>query len=146
MAERSDAKHRRARRKAAVTGSKEIVFKYDKTDLEIYGTGHMEPIDLEPRYSTTQIPGKCLKCLAEQQLDSCLRQLLIEQGDSKQLQARYTSILSFLMSPESKKLRNETEKYLAEGKNVKVKITSQGDEIEYIIEVTDKQTKKEEIR
>jgi len=106
----------------------------------------MEPIDLEPRYSTTQIPGKCLKCLAEQQLDSCLRQLLIEQGDSKQLQARYTSILSFLMSPESKKLRNETEKYLAEGKNVKVKITSQGDEIEYIIEVTDKQTKKEEIR
>jgi hypothetical protein len=63
----------------------------------------MEPIDLEPRYSTAQIPGKCLKCLAEQQLDSCLRQLLIEQGDSKRLQERYTSILSFLKSPESKK-------------------------------------------
>ena len=100
----------------------------------------MEPIDLEPRYSTTQISGKCLKCLAEQQLDSCLRQLLTEQGDSKQLQERYSSILSFLMSPESKKLRDDTEKYLAEGKNVKVKITSRGDEIKNLIEVTEKQT------
>jgi hypothetical protein len=100
---------------------------------------HMEPIDLEPRYSTSQIPGKCLKCLAEQQLDSCLRQLLIEQGDSKKLQARYASILSFLKSPESKKLRDDAEKYLAEGKNVKVKISSQGDETKYWIEVTESQ-------
>jgi hypothetical protein len=99
----------------------------------------MEPIDLEPRYTTSQIPGKCLKCLAEQQLDSCLRQLLIEQGDTKQLQERYASILSFLKSPESKKLRDDAEKYLAEGKNVKVKISSQGDETKYWIEVTESQ-------
>jgi hypothetical protein len=100
----------------------------------------MEPIDLEPRYSTSQIPGKCLKCLAEKELDSCLRQLLIEQGDSKQLQERYASILSFLKSPESKKLRDDAEKYLAEGKNVKVKISSEDDEIKYWIEVTESQT------
>ena len=106
----------------------------------------MEPIDLEPKYSTSQIPGKCLKCLAEQQLDSCLRQLLIEQGDSKQLQERYASILSFLKSPESKKLRDDAEKYLAEGKDVKVKISSQGDEIKYWIEVTEPQIQKEEMR
>ena len=106
----------------------------------------MEPIDLEPKYSTSQIPGKCLKCLAEQQLDSCLRQLLIEQGDSKQLQERYASILSFLKSPESKKLRDDAEKYLAEGKDVKVKISSQGDEIKYWIEVTESQIQKEEMR
>jgi len=106
----------------------------------------MEPIDLEPKYSTSQIPGKCLKCLAEQQLDSCLRQLLIEQGDSKQLQERYASILSFLKSPESKKLRDEAERYLAEGKDVKVKISSQGDEIKYWIEVTEPQIQKEEMR
>jgi len=42
----------------------------------------MEPINLEPRYSTPQLPGKCLKCLAEQQLDSCLGQLLVEQGEN----------------------------------------------------------------
>jgi len=100
----------------------------------------MEPINLEPKYSTSQIPGKCLKCLAEQQLDSCLRQLLVEQGESKQLQERYASILSFLKSPESKKLRDEAERYLAEGKDVKVKISSQGDEIKYWIEVTESQT------
>jgi hypothetical protein len=106
----------------------------------------MEPINLEPKYSTSQIPGKCLKCLAEQQLDSCLRQLLVEQGESKQLQERYASILSFLKSPESKKLRDEAERYLAEGKDVKVKISSQGDEIKYWIEVTESQTQKEEMR
>ena len=106
----------------------------------------MEPINLEPKYSTSQIPGKCLKCLAEQQLDSCLRQLLVEQGESKQLQERYASILSFLKSPESKKLRDEAERYLAEGKDVKVKISSQGDEIKYWIEVTEPQIQKEEMR
>ena len=106
----------------------------------------MEPINLEPKYSTSQIPGKCLKCLAEQQLDSCLRQLLVEQGESKQLQEIYASILSFLKSPESKRLRDEAEKYLAEGKDVKVKISSQGDEIKYWIEVTEPQAQKEEMR
>jgi hypothetical protein len=106
----------------------------------------MESIDLEPNYSTSQIPGKCLKCLAEQQLDSCLRQLLVEQGDSKQLQARYASILSFLKSPESKKLRDEAERYLAEGKNVKVKMSFQDDEMKYWIEVTESQAQKEEMR
>lgn len=39
----------------------------------------MEPIDLKPRYSTRDIPGRCIKCLAEQELDSCLRELLREE-------------------------------------------------------------------
>jgi len=82
----------------------------------------MESIDLEPRYSTSQIPGKCLKCLAEQELDSCLRQLLVIEGQNKEVQERYAALLSFLKAPESKNLRDETEKYLAEGKEVKIQI------------------------
>lgn len=86
----------------------------------------MKPINLEPKYSTAEIPGKCLKCMAEQQLDSCLRQLLVEQGENKELQKRYSALLSLLKSPESKNLRDETEKYLAEGKNVKLVISGKG--------------------
>ncbi|GAI73569.1 unnamed protein product, partial [marine sediment metagenome] len=59
----------------------------------------MEPIDLEPRHSTTEIPGKCVKCLAEQQLGGCLRQLLGEEGESAELKERYVALLSFLKSP-----------------------------------------------
>ena len=95
----------------------------------------MEPINLEPRYSTTEVPGKCIKCLAEQQLDSCLRQLLTEKTESKELQERYAALLSFLKSPKSKKLRNKTEKYLAEGKEVKVKIYSQAGKVKYNIKL-----------
>jgi len=87
----------------------------------------VEAVDLEPRYSTSQIPGRCLKCLAEQQLDSCLRQLLVEQGDNKELREKYTALLSFLKSPESKRLRDETEKCLSEGKQATV-IIHTGDE------------------
>jgi hypothetical protein len=36
----------------------------------------MQSFDLEPRYSNGEFPGKCIKCLAEQELDSCLRELL----------------------------------------------------------------------
>ena len=100
----------------------------------------MKSIDLEPKYSTAEIPGKCLKCLAEQQLDSCLRQLLVEQGENKELQKRYSALLSLLKLPESKKLRDETEKYLAEGKNVKVKIYSQAGKMKYEIQVTEPNT------
>jgi len=97
----------------------------------------MEPINLKPSFSTSQLPGKCLKCLAEQQLGDCLQQLLMEQGENKELQKRYTALLSFLKSPESEKLRDETEKYLAEGKDVKVNIYSQAGKMKYEIQVSE---------
>ena len=100
----------------------------------------MEPINLEPRYSTSQLPGKCVKCLAEQQLDSCLRQLLLEEGENKELQKRYGALLSFLKSPKSKALRDEIEKYLAEGKDVKVKVYSQAGKTKYEIEASEPNT------
>jgi len=82
----------------------------------------MDTINLEPRYSTSQIPGKCIKCLAEQKLNNCLLELLRGEGEEKELQQRFEMLLAFLKSPESQKLRDESEKYLAEGKKVTVKI------------------------
>ena len=82
----------------------------------------MEPISLNPRYSTKDIPGKCIKCLSEQELNSCLRELLTEEKDDSELQQRFETLVSFLKSPESKKLRDESEKLLAEGKQVTLKI------------------------
>ena len=82
----------------------------------------MEPINLEPRYSTSQLPGKCPKCLVEQELNNCLMELLRGEGEDKGLQKRFETLVSFLKSPESQRLRDESERYLAEGKQVTVKI------------------------
>lgn len=38
----------------------------------------MNEIELKPGYSTVEIPGKCLKCLAEQEYGNCLKGLLKE--------------------------------------------------------------------
>ena len=91
----------------------------------------MESFDLEPRYSTREIPGKCLKCLAEHELNDCLMQLLREEEDDKETQQRFEALVSFLKSPESKRLRDESEKYLAEGKQVKVKMNFESGKPKY---------------
>jgi len=82
----------------------------------------MDTINLDPRYSTGDVPGKCIKCLAEQELNNCLLELLRAEGDDKELAQRFEMLASFLKSPESRKLRDESERYLAEGKKVTVKI------------------------
>jgi len=82
----------------------------------------MEPINLDPRYSTSNVPGRCVKCLAEQELNNCLLELLRAEGDDKELAQRFEMIVSFLKSPESQKLRDESEYYLSEGKQVSVRI------------------------
>jgi hypothetical protein len=83
----------------------------------------MESFDLEPRYSTNEISGKCLKCLGEQELNSCLMQLLREEVINEDTQHKYEALVNFLKSPEFKRLRIESETYLSEGKRVSVKIT-----------------------
>ncbi len=83
----------------------------------------MEPINLDPRYSTKEIPGKCIKCLAEKELNNCLMTLLREEKENAELQQKFEALVSFLKSPESLRLRDEAEKYLAEGKKVTVKIS-----------------------
>jgi hypothetical protein len=82
----------------------------------------MGDIELQPRYSTREIPGKCIKCLAEQEYGDCLRELLRGEGENKCLEETYQAIVSFLTSSELQRLRDETEKHLAEGKDVKVVI------------------------
>lgn len=81
----------------------------------------MEPVELEPRYSSSEFPGKCIKCLAEQELDSCLRELLRGE-DSEELRQRFEILVNFLKCPESQRIRDEAERYLAEGKEVKLRL------------------------
>ena len=95
----------------------------------------MEPIDLNPRYSTNDIPGKCIKCLAEQELNSCLRVLLTDEKDNKEVQQRFEMLLSFLKSPESKKLRDESERFLADGRQVTLKIQFDDDKPSYELKI-----------
>ena len=83
----------------------------------------MQPVDLEPRYSNNAIPGKCIKCLAEQELYNCLRGLLRGESENKEMQQRYEMLLAFLKSPESQRLRDESEKYLAEGRKVTLRLS-----------------------
>jgi hypothetical protein len=83
----------------------------------------MESYELEPRYSTNEISGKCLKCLSEQELNSCLMKLLRDENTDADVQRKYEALIGFLESPEFQPLRRESEKYLAEGKQVSVKIS-----------------------
>jgi len=94
-----------------------------------------ESIDLEPRYSTKDVPGKCIKCLTEQKLDTCLRELLSSEGDNPEQLRRYEALLAFLQSPESEKLREESERYLAEGKQVVVKIRPHKGKYQYELKI-----------
>lgn len=82
----------------------------------------MDSFNLEPRYSTREIPGKCLKCLAEHELNNCLMLLLREEGEEAEVQQRFEALVTFLQSPDSKRLRDESERLLADGKKVTLKI------------------------
>jgi len=84
----------------------------------------VESYELSPRYSTNEIPGRCLKCLGEQELNNCLMQMLREEEIDEETQRKYEALVAFLRSPESKRLRIKSEKYLAEGKRVTVTIGS----------------------
>jgi hypothetical protein len=93
-------------------------------------------IELDPRYSTREVPGKCIKCLAEQKYGDCLRELL--KGKSgEDIERVYEALVSFLTSSELERLRDESEKYLSEGKQVTVKIYLAGGEPKYELKVVE---------
>jgi hypothetical protein len=48
--------------------------------------------------------------------------LLTNEAENPEQYQRYEALLAFLQSPESEKLREESERYLAEGKQVTVSI------------------------
>jgi hypothetical protein len=87
----------------------------------------MDKIELEPSYSTVKLPGKCIKCLAEQQYGDCLKQLLQGEDGKKELEERFEAIVSLLKSSELSSLRDEAEKHLANGKRVKLIIDHNDD-------------------
>ncbi|MDY6835649.1 MAG: hypothetical protein SVY53_12695 [Chloroflexota bacterium] len=92
-------------------------------------------IELEPRYSTREIDGRCIKCLAEQEYGKCLRELLRGGREGKKLEDTYTGLVSFLQSPDLKKLRDDSEWYLSEGKNVRIVLHLEGSKSKYEMRV-----------
>jgi hypothetical protein len=77
-------------------------------------------LELEPRYSTREMPGRCIKCLAEEGYRGCLNELLKGGSESKELEETYEALVSLLNSSELQKLLDESERHLAEGRDVKV--------------------------
>ena len=82
----------------------------------------MDTFDLKPDYTYNEVPGRCLKCLAEKELDTCLFSLLSDHSDDVEIQQRYEALLALLRSPDFEKLRSQAEKLLSDGKHVKVKV------------------------
>ena len=98
----------------------------------------MEPIELEPRYTSGELPGKCIKCLVEQELDGCLRELL--QGeDSEETKQKFEMLVTFLKSPESQTIRDEADRHLAEGKKVKLRLSFADRKPEYELKIEEEQ-------
>jgi hypothetical protein len=87
----------------------------------------MESYELEPRYSTNEIPGRCLKCLGEHELHNCLRDLLKNDPYDEEDVKKFEALLTFLKSPEMEHLRAESERLLSEGKQVTLRINSDFD-------------------
>jgi hypothetical protein len=115
--ERSGASHRPAPRMTAAAGDEAL-----------------QDIELTPHYSTKEVPGKCLKCLAEGEYDNCLRSLLRGE-ECKEIQQTYEALVTFLQSPESRGLRDESERHLADGKQVTLRISFEGNKPKYELTV-----------
>ncbi len=96
----------------------------------------MDSFDIEPTFSTSKIPGKCIKCLAEQELNNCLRELLRGDENDEELQERLEMLVNFLKSPESQRIRDDSEQYLAEGKKVTLRLSFNGGKPKYELEAS----------
>ncbi|MFC1963991.1 hypothetical protein ACFLV1_01250 [Chloroflexota bacterium] len=94
----------------------------------------MKSFELEPIYSKGEVPGKCIKCLGEQELNSCLMQMLRYDVDDD-VKEKYEALVTFLKSPESERLRIESENHMADGKNVSVIISYQNGKPEYELKI-----------
>jgi hypothetical protein len=95
----------------------------------------MKDIEMEPKYSTVELPGRCLKCLAEQEYGDCLRALLRGDEGKKELEEKFEAVVSLLKSPDLTKLRSDSEKYLSDGKRVRLVISTEKGEAKYRLEV-----------
>jgi hypothetical protein len=103
----------------------------------------MDPIELEPKYSTNDITGRCLRCLAEQQLKDCILDMLSTDKDIGALQNKYEALVAFLQSPKAQSLIDETERLLSEGAQVKVRLSWENGDLNYSIILESESSKKE---
>jgi hypothetical protein len=95
----------------------------------------MKDIEMEPKYSTVELPGRCLKCLAEQEYGDCLRALLRGDEGKEEFEERFEAILSLLKSSDLAKLRSDSEEHLSDGKKVKLVISTDEGNYKYRLEV-----------
>lgn len=88
----------------------------------------MKEIELRPHYTSLEIPGRCVRCLAKDEYERCLRELLREE-ETSELREKFELLISFLSSPHLMEIVRETEKLLGEGKEVRVRIYADGGEV-----------------
>jgi len=63
--------------------------------------------------------------------------LLGENGDesNEEAEKKFQALLNFLKSPESQKLVEESERLMADGKKVNVRLFIEGDKAKYVLEI-----------
>ncbi|MDD5094370.1 MAG: hypothetical protein PHV74_08340 [Dehalococcoidia bacterium] len=98
----------------------------------------LEPIELEPGYTTFEMPGRCAKCLVEEEYGICMRQML-KGDDERPLKERFEVVRAFLTSPDLAQVRDESEKYLSDGKRVKILVHLEEGQPKYEIKVEEKE-------
>jgi len=99
----------------------------------------MDLYNLEPKYSTNEITGRCVKCLAEHEMNTCLMSLLRgdDEDSEEEIKKKYEALMNFLKSTAARELIDESEKYLSDGKKVNVKLYMTGDKPRYELEITE---------
>jgi hypothetical protein len=97
----------------------------------------MDSYNLQPKYSTYESTGRCVKCLAEHEMNTCLMSLLRgdDQDNEKETKKKYEVLMTFLKSPAARELIDESEKLLSEGKKVNVKLYIADDRPRYELEI-----------
>jgi hypothetical protein len=95
----------------------------------------MGDIELTPGYSTREIPGRCLKCLADHEYTDCLRALLGGQTENEEMKRTYEALVRFLQSPDMERLRDESEKLLSDGRKVTVSISFEDGKPKYELRI-----------
>jgi hypothetical protein len=123
---------RPVRQEADVTGAER---KNDR-DEETAGVCAVPSIRLEIKYSSGDRSGKCVQCLAEQELNACLRDLLTDNCEDNHLEEKFAMLVRFLESPDLRRLRVESERHLAEGKRVFLRLESVDGNPEFKLEVS----------
>ncbi len=96
----------------------------------------METYSIEPKYSTCEQTGRCVRCQAEHEMNNCLMSLLgSDDENDEEAEKKFQALLTFLKSPESQRLIDESERLMSDGKKVNVRLYIDGDVAKYELEV-----------